>query len=117
MATITEVEKLAFDLPVSDRALLSAHLLRSLPSVLHHDDEGIASRRHCAETPSSTPIPGWASRLINLTNGSKTADADAGLSCIVSVLKKFGVYGLIVVLAVFAPAGAAQSLRLRANPG
>jgi hypothetical protein len=42
MATITEVEKLAFDLPDSDRALLAAHLLRSLPSVLHDDDEGIA---------------------------------------------------------------------------
>jgi putative addiction module component (TIGR02574 family) len=42
MATIAEVEKLAFDLPDSDRALLAAHLLRSLPSVLHDEDEGIA---------------------------------------------------------------------------
>ena len=42
MATITEVEKLAFDLPDSDRAVLAAHLLRSLPSVLADDDEGIA---------------------------------------------------------------------------
>ena len=42
MATINEVEKLAFDLPDSDRAVLAAHLLRSLPSVLHDDDEGIA---------------------------------------------------------------------------
>ena len=42
MATITEVEKLAFDLPDSQRAVLAAHLLRSLPSVLHDDDEGIA---------------------------------------------------------------------------
>ena len=42
MATITEVEKLAFDLPDSDRAVLAAHLLRSLPSVLDDDDEGIA---------------------------------------------------------------------------
>ena len=42
MATIAEVERLAFDLPDSHRALLAAHLLRSLPSVLHEDDEGVA---------------------------------------------------------------------------
>ncbi len=42
MATIAEVEKLAFDLPDSDRAVLAAHLLRSLPSVLHDEDEGVA---------------------------------------------------------------------------
>ena len=42
MATITEVEKLAFDLPDSDRAVLAAHLLRSLPSVLDDNDKGIA---------------------------------------------------------------------------
>jgi putative addiction module component (TIGR02574 family) len=42
MTTITEVEKLAFDLPDSDRAVLASHLLRSLPSVLHDEDEGVA---------------------------------------------------------------------------
>ena len=42
MATITEVEKLAFELPDSDRAVLAAHLLRSLPPVCDDDDEGIA---------------------------------------------------------------------------
>jgi hypothetical protein len=42
MATITEVEKLALDLPDSERAVLAAHLLRSLPSVLPDEDEGIA---------------------------------------------------------------------------
>jgi hypothetical protein len=42
MTTITEVEKLAFDLPDSQRAVLASHLLRSLPSVLHDADEGIA---------------------------------------------------------------------------
>ncbi len=42
MVTITEVEKLAFDLPESERAVLAVHLLRSLPSVLHDEDEGIA---------------------------------------------------------------------------
>jgi hypothetical protein len=40
MTTMAEVEKLAFDLPDSERAILAAHLLRSLPSVLH--DEGVA---------------------------------------------------------------------------
>lgn len=42
MATITEVEKLALDLPEVQRALLAAHLLGSLPSVLHDEDAGIA---------------------------------------------------------------------------
>ncbi|MEI9895694.1 MAG: hypothetical protein WDN28_17860 [Chthoniobacter sp.] len=42
MATITEVEKLAFDLPDSQRAVLAVHLLRSLPSGLHDEDEGMA---------------------------------------------------------------------------
>ena len=40
--TITEVEKLALDLPENQRAVLAAHLLRSLPPVLHDEDEGIA---------------------------------------------------------------------------
>ena len=42
MATITEVEKLALDLPEKQRAILAAHLLGSLPAVLHDEDEGIA---------------------------------------------------------------------------
>lgn len=42
MAIITEVEELAFALPDSERAVLAAHLLRSIPSVLHDEDEGIA---------------------------------------------------------------------------
>ena len=42
MATITEVEKLALDLPDTERAVLAAHLLRSLPPVLEDEDEGIA---------------------------------------------------------------------------
>jgi hypothetical protein len=42
MATMAEVEKLAFELPDSQRAVLAVHLLRSLPSALDDDDEGIA---------------------------------------------------------------------------
>jgi hypothetical protein len=42
VATITEVEKLALDLPEGQRAILAAHLLGSLPPVLHDEDEGIA---------------------------------------------------------------------------
>jgi hypothetical protein len=41
MATITEVEKLALGLPETERAILAAHLLGSLPSVLHDEDEGL----------------------------------------------------------------------------
>ena len=42
MSTIAEVEKLALDLPDSQRAVLAVHLLQSLPPVLHDEDEGIA---------------------------------------------------------------------------
>ena len=41
MATIAEIEKLAQDLSENDRAVLAAHLLESLPAVLHDEDEGI----------------------------------------------------------------------------
>jgi hypothetical protein len=42
VATITEVEKLALDLPEGQRAILAAHLLGSLPPVLHDEDEGMS---------------------------------------------------------------------------
>ena len=42
MATINEVERLAFDLPEQQRALLAAHLLESLPAILADGDEGIS---------------------------------------------------------------------------
>jgi hypothetical protein len=42
MATIAEVEKLAFNLSDTERAVLASHLLRSLPPVLHDDDGGVA---------------------------------------------------------------------------
>jgi hypothetical protein len=42
MITIADVEKLAFDLPETQRAILAAHLLESLPSVLQVEDGGIA---------------------------------------------------------------------------
>jgi hypothetical protein len=42
MATINEVEKLAFDLSESQRAVLAAHLLDSDPPVLRDEDEGLA---------------------------------------------------------------------------
>jgi hypothetical protein len=59
--TITEVEKLALDLPENQRALLAAHLLGSLPSVLHDEDEGIAEalRRDAeldADVSSAIPL-------------------------------------------------------------
>jgi putative addiction module component (TIGR02574 family) len=42
MPTITEIEKLAFELPEPERAVLAAHLLHSLPPIMHDEDEGIA---------------------------------------------------------------------------
>ena len=42
MATISEIEKLALDLPEQQRAILAASLLESLPGVLSDEDEGVA---------------------------------------------------------------------------
>jgi hypothetical protein len=42
MTTLADVEKLALDLPESDRALLAASLLHPLPPFLYDEDEGIA---------------------------------------------------------------------------
>lgn len=42
MATIIEIEKLALDLPETERATLIANLLDSLPPILSDNDEGIA---------------------------------------------------------------------------
>ena len=54
VATIAEVEKLALDLTESQRAVLAAHLLGSLPAVLHDEDEGIAEAlRRDAELDTS----------------------------------------------------------------
>lgn len=41
MATLAEIEKLAFDLPEKERATLAARLLNSLSSALRNEDEGI----------------------------------------------------------------------------
>jgi putative addiction module component (TIGR02574 family) len=55
VATIAEVEKLALNLPENQRAVLAAHLLGSLPSVLHNEDEGIAEAlRRDAELRADT---------------------------------------------------------------
>ena len=42
MATANEVEKLDLDLSEKQRAILAAHLLKSLPAVLDDADEGLA---------------------------------------------------------------------------
>ena len=57
MATVSEIEKLAFDLSDTQRAVLAAHLLRSLPSVLDDDDEGISEAlRRDAELDANPDI-------------------------------------------------------------
>ena len=55
VATIADVEKLALDLPENQRAVLAAHLLGSLPPVLHDQDQGIAEAlRRDAELSAET---------------------------------------------------------------
>jgi hypothetical protein len=41
MATIAEVEALAFELPEAQRAVLAEHLLSSLSPVLRDEDDGL----------------------------------------------------------------------------
>lgn len=47
MVTLTELEEQALALPEDQRAVLAAHLLDSLPAILHDEDAGIseATRR------------------------------------------------------------------------
>ena len=58
MATIGEVEKLAFDLSESQRAVLAAHLLGSLSPVLHDEDEGYAEALRRDTELDSNPSSG-----------------------------------------------------------
>jgi hypothetical protein len=58
VATITDVEKLAFDLPENQRAVLAAHLLGSLPPVLHDEDGGIAEALRRDAELSAKPSSG-----------------------------------------------------------
>ena len=41
MATLSELERFALDLPENQRAVLAAQLLQSLSGVLHEDDDGL----------------------------------------------------------------------------
>ncbi len=42
MQTLSQIEDHAMTLPDEQRAKLALHLLESLPSVLHEEDEGLA---------------------------------------------------------------------------
>ena len=42
MAKIEDIEKLALELPETERATLASHLLHSLPPILDDEDEGVA---------------------------------------------------------------------------
>lgn len=42
MVTLAELEEQVLQLPEDQRAALAAHLLDSLPAVLHDDDAGVA---------------------------------------------------------------------------
>lgn len=55
MATLAEIESLAFKLPESQRARLAADLLDSLPGVLVDDDEGLAESLRRSEEMDTEP--------------------------------------------------------------
>ena len=53
-----EIERLAFDLPERERAMLAANLLHSLPPVFRDEDEGVAEAlRRDAELNSGAAQP------------------------------------------------------------
>lgn len=57
MATIEDVQRLALDLPESQRATLAADLLGSLSPVLHEEDEGVTEAlRRDAELDANPAI-------------------------------------------------------------
>jgi hypothetical protein len=42
MTTLSEIEKLAFELPEQQRATLASHILDSLPAIFTDQDDGIS---------------------------------------------------------------------------
>ena len=57
MAAIDDLEKLALELPESQRAVLAAHLLGSLSPVLQDEDEGMAeAQRRDAELDANPAL-------------------------------------------------------------
>ena len=71
MATINEVEKLAFDLSESQRALLAAHLLDSLSPVLHDEDEGLAEAKRRDAELDANPSSGVSVEQLDRQVGSR----------------------------------------------
>jgi putative addiction module component (TIGR02574 family) len=61
MSTIAEVESLAFELSVSERATLASRLLESLPEILSDDDEGVAEALRRREELLANPDIGITS--------------------------------------------------------
>jgi hypothetical protein len=65
MATNLEVEKLALELPEAQRAVLAARLLRSLPTILEDDDEGVAEALSRDSDFETNPAVGLSSEEFN----------------------------------------------------
>lgn len=58
MSTIAEVESLAFQLSVTERARLASKLLESLPEMLRDEDEGVAEALRRREELIANPETG-----------------------------------------------------------
>ncbi len=76
MSTLLEVEKLAFDLPESQRATLAAHLLESLPPVLHDEDAGLAEA-----LLQDRELDGKGKGVREIIDATKTPRSDPLLPC------------------------------------
>ncbi len=57
MATLVEVEEQALRLPEDQRATLAAHLLDSLPAILHDEDAGVSEAMRRDAELDSNPSP------------------------------------------------------------
>ncbi len=58
MATLSELERFALDLPENQRAVLAAQLLQSLSGVLHEDDDGLQQAMNRDRELDSNPSLG-----------------------------------------------------------
>ena len=73
MVTIIEIDKLALELSENERAVLSAHLVGSLPPVIEDAGEGIAEARRCDAEFEANPSRGLSLEQVDqLVNRRRT---------------------------------------------
>lgn len=75
MVTLAELEEQALRLPEDQRAALAAHLLDSLPAVLHDDDGGLAEAMRRDAELDEDPSAGMSLEEFKATFGRPSSAA------------------------------------------